>query len=204
MDKWWKILRQKRNCELMERCLFVILVSFLQSCDWSNANISKELPSAIIIQNTDSEMKNNNGTWLFKGKAFNGYIIEKTGKVVTAKLPVINGKEHGLAYGWYATGQLRYNRNFLNGNRDGIHKGWYDNGMPAFEYFFKNEKYEGEQTTFFKNGNKWQILNYVNGYEEGKQKMWNVNGKVVNNFTVKNGKLYGVIGRFDCMSVQNN
>jgi len=184
----------------MKSYWFIAFVGLLQSCD----RCSEKLPPAIVVQNTDKELKNFNGAWLFNGMPFNGYIEEKDGKAVTSKLPIINGKENGLAFGWYANGKLKYSRHFLNGNRDGIHKGWYENGILAFEYFFKNDKYEGEQKTFFKNGNKWQILNYVNGYEEGKQKMWNISGKAVNNFTVKNGKLYGVIGRFDCMSVQNN
>ena len=73
--------------------------------------------------------------------------------------------------------------------------------FSEYEYFFLNDKYEGAQLSYFPNGNRWQILNYKNGYEEGKQKSWNESGRVVNNFTVKNGKLYGVIGRYDCMSI---
>ena len=49
---------------------------------------------------------------------------------------------------------------------------------------------------------KFEEIGIKQGYEEGKQKFWNEEGRVINNFTVKNGKLYGVIGRYDCMSVK--
>jgi antitoxin component YwqK of YwqJK toxin-antitoxin module len=84
-----------------------------------------------------------------------------------------------------------------------MHKGWYANGSPAFVYFFKDDKYDGEQISYFESGHIWQCLHYKNGYEEGKQKSFNDSGRIINNFTVKNGKLYGVIGRYDCMSVFN-
>jgi antitoxin component YwqK of YwqJK toxin-antitoxin module len=70
----------------------------------------------------------------------------------------------------------------------------------SFDFTFRNDKYEGVQRTYFENGQPWQMLNYLHGREEGKQKSWNDSGRVVNNFTVKDGKLYGVIGRYDCMS----
>ena len=127
--------------------------------------------------------------------------LKRKENALIAKLPVVDGKEHGIAYGWFETGEKRYERIFKNGDRDSTHKIWYKNGELACINFYKNDKLEGEQKMFFESGNLWQSLNYVNGYEEGKQKTWNDSGRVINNFTVKNGKLYGVIGRYDCMSV---
>lgn len=188
---------------MIRLCVIIFFLS-LQSCNSGDSLEKENFPPNVILEDIDKKLKNSNGIWLFKGELFNGYIIEKDSSVIIAKLPIIKGKEHGLACGWYTSGELKYHRHFVSGNREGVHKGWYKNGNVSFEYFFKNDKYEGEQLTFFENGQKWQSLNYVNGYEEGKQKSWNENGRVVNNFTVKNRKLYGVIGRFDCMSVQKN
>ena len=159
------------------------------------------LPPENFILTSDTSLHNNNGTWYYKNQKANGYILEKKGKTLLAKLPVVDGKENGTAYGWFETGEKRYERNFKNGDREGTHKIWYRNGQLAGLSIFKNDKLEGEQKTFFESGNLWQRLYYVNGYEEGKQKTWNDSGRVINNFTVKNGKLYGVIGRYDCMSV---
>ena len=160
-----------------------------------------QLPNNTYILFKDANLKNSNGIWLWKGENFNGYIIEKFDTIITAKLPVIDGKQNGIAYGWYKNGKKKSEQHFLNGNREGADKGWHENGKLSYEYFFQNDKYEGSQLSYFPNGNRWQMLNYKNGYEDGKQKSWNESGRVVNNFTVKNGKLYGVIGRYDCMSV---
>lgn len=181
--------------------LFVIGLSVLAASCQSESEKQVQLTSSITVVVNDTSLRNANGTWMWKGVKYNGYIVEKTKNVITGKLPIVNGKEHGTAYGWYKNGSKRYERNYLNGNRHGSDKGWYENGKLAFVYFFRNDKYEGEQKTFYQSGRRWQCLNYVNGYEEGRQKSWNDSGRVVNNFTVKKGKLYGVIGRYDCVSV---
>jgi len=184
----------------MKKFLFICLVVAVASCQ-SLLEKRVQLPSNHIVLNKDSDLKNKNGTWLWKGELFDGYIIEKEGHQIIAKLPIIDGKENGTAYGWFKNGKKKYERNYLNGNREGIHKGWYPNDSLAFEYQFHEDKYEGEQRSYYESGKSWQSLHYKNGYEEGKQKSWNESGRLINNFTVKKGKLYGVIGRFDCMSI---
>ena len=161
---------------------------------------SKKMPE-VFVETTDTALHNINGCWIWKGEKLNGYIVEKNKGVLLAKLPVSEGLENGTAFSWFANGHKKYEKRFLAGKREGIQKGWYANDTLAFAYFFHDDKFEGEQKTFYETGHPWQSLNYANGYEEGKQKSWSDSGRVVNNFTVKNGKLYGVIGRFDCMSV---
>ncbi len=178
----------------------VALFAILLFCA-CNRGALQALPPEVYTLSVDTSLHNVNGSWMHKGKPYSGYIVEKDSDRTVAKLPVVNGKENGEATGWYKNGKKRYERNFRNGNREGVHKGWYEDGALAFIFFFKDDKYEGEQKTYFKNGAQWQSLNYKHGYEEGKQKSWNDSGRVVNNFTVRNGKLYGVIGRYDCMSV---
>ncbi len=178
----------------------LVLISCKQKQDTREEQVQK-LPPEIFIATTDTALHNNNGTWYYKNQKANGYLIEKKGHALIAKLPVIDGKENGTAYGWFETGEKRYERSFKNGDRDGAHKIWYKSGQLGSFSFFKSDKLYGVQKTYFESGNLWQSLTYVNGYEEGKQKTWNDSGRVVNNFTVKNGKLYGVVGRYDCMSV---
>lgn len=177
-----------------------ILCLLLNACTQSPAPAVKPPPN-VFVDTSDPGLKNLNGTWLLRGVKFNGYIIEKNGNELISRMPVTGGRENGVAFGWYPTGKRKYARGFLNGNREGIHRGWYESGRPSFIYFFHDDKYEGEQRSFFESGHRWQTLTYVHGYEEGKQKTWNDSGRVINNFTVKKGKLYGVIGRYDCMSV---
>lgn len=160
-------------------------------------------PPQTEILNTDTSLHNANGTWMKNGAQFSGYIVAKESNILLGKLPIVDGKENGTAYEWYKNGQKKFERNFLHGNREGYHKGWYPNDTVSFIQFFKDDKLEGEQVGFYESGHRFQVLNYVNGYEDGRQKTWNDSGRVVNNFTVKNGKLYGIIGRYDCMSVMS-
>lgn len=167
----------------------------------SEAVTTMSLLPELYFEKNDSALKNINGTWFYNSHKVYGYILEKRGNSLIAKLPVIEGKENGVAYGWFETGEKKYQRSFNNGQRHGVHKTWFKNGQLASVNFYVNDKLEGEQKGYFENGKIWQVLNYKKGYEEGKQKTWNNTGRVINNFTVKNGKLYGVIGRYDCMSV---
>lgn len=180
----------------------LLLLLILTSCDQKQPHQrgSLKVPPDVFFT-SDTALRNINGTWLYKNRKANGYILETKAYALIAKLPIVNGKENGVAYGWFETGEKKYERSFKNGDRDGIHKIWYKTGQLARISNFKNDKLEGEQISYFESGNKWQSLHYLNGYEEGKQKTWNDSGRVINNFTVKNGKLYGVIGRYDCMSV---
>lgn len=183
--------------ELQIRSFFLLLpVALLLSCNTPVKN-----PPKVLVEASSIRVKNDNGTWLYNKEKFNGYLIEKRNNKLISKLPIIDGKENGIGYGWFENGKRKYQRQFLNGNREGKHFGWYDNGRIAFINTFHQDKFEGAQVSYYKNGKKSQLLHYKEGYEEGKQKFWNQKGRLINNFTVKNGKLYGVIGRFDCMSV---
>lgn len=177
---------------------FLWLLSFVLLL---NCNSNVKNPPNVLVEVPSNGINNDNGTWFYNKEKFNGYLIEKRNNKMISKLPIMNGKENGIGYGWFENGKRRYQRQFLNGNRAGNHFGWFDNGNIAFINTFHNDKFEGAQKTFYKNGKMSQLLNFHNGYEVGKQKFWNQKGRLINNFTVKNGKLYGVIGRFDCMSV---
>lgn len=185
----------------MKKWIFISLA-------FTACNNKIEHPIALIspyveVVNTDTSLHNANGTWMKDGAKFSGFIVVKEKDILVGKLPIINGKENGVAYEWYKNGKRKFERNFLNGNREGNHKGWYPNDTLSFIQFFKDDKLEGEQFGFYESGHRFQVLKYVNGYEVGRQKTWNDSGRVVNNFTVKNGKLYGIIGRYDCMSVMS-
>lgn len=185
------------------RLLAAIFLVFFISCGQTQPRGESVIvtPLEVFIATTDTALHNNNGTWFYKNEKANGYILEKRGDALIAKLPVIDGKENGIAYGWFTTGEKRYEQGFKSGNRDGTHQSWYKSGQLASVNFYIDDKLDGEQKSYYENGQPFQSLQYVNGYEEGKQKTWNDSGRVINNFTVKNGKLYGVIGRYDCMSV---
>ena len=189
----------------MKTIHFLLLVFFAGCSQKQSAREGKIIstPPETFFLRTDTTLRNNNGTWFYGTKKANGYILEKKEGALITRLPVIDGKANGLAYGWFESGEKRYEKSYRDGNRIGTHKIWYRNGQLAGVNYYVADKLEGEQKTYFESGNRWQSLRYVNGYEEGKQKTWNDSGRVINNFTVKNGKLYGIIGRYDCTSIMS-
>jgi antitoxin component YwqK of YwqJK toxin-antitoxin module len=158
------------------------------------------LPPNIKVVQFDSLLKNTNEQWLYKGKPFSGYMtqIEKDGKVVY-QLPIIEGKENGLAKGIYNTGEKLMERNFINGKREGVFKQWWPNGNYRYLFTFKNNEYDGTQFVYFANGKKRQVSNYILGELNGLQSIWDENGQLISNYTYKNKKLYGIITAKNCM-----
>ena len=148
----------------------------------------------------DSLLKKTNEGWLYKGKPFSGYMIqtEKDGKLVY-ELPIIEGKENGLAKGIYNTGEKLMERNFANGKREGIFKQWWPNGNYRYLFTFKNDEYDGIQYVFFPDGKKRQVSNYILGELDGLQSIWDENEQLISNYTYKNKKLYGIITAKNCM-----
>jgi antitoxin component YwqK of YwqJK toxin-antitoxin module len=158
-------------------------------------------PDSVFVRADEALLKNENGIWHYGRDTFNGYIQEMDSGKIASCIPVVKGREWGIAYGWYANGAKKFQRSFICGKREGTHTGWHRNGVVSFLLHFKDDKYEGTQQSFFEDGRLQQELRYSVGYEEGRQQTWNDSGRLINNYTVKNGKLYGVVGRYDCISV---
>jgi antitoxin component YwqK of YwqJK toxin-antitoxin module len=159
------------------------------------------LPPQVYVGAGDPGLKQVNGSWFRNAKPFSGWITESQDSIITAMLPVINGLANGVALAWYPDGSRSSESGFEKGKREGFHRGWYANGQRSYEYYFHNDLYEGVQQSWYANGAAWQMNHYEKGNETGRQKGWNESGRLVNNYTVRNGRLYGVIGRFDCMAV---
>jgi antitoxin component YwqK of YwqJK toxin-antitoxin module len=178
--------------------LFTIII-FLFSC---NRNGTKQLktPPEIRVVAFDSLLKKNIDVWFYKGLVFSGYIvqIEINGRIVY-ELPIIEGKENGVAKGIYNTGEKLMERNFINGKREGVFKQWWPNGNCRYLFNFKNDVYNGTQYVYFPDGKKQQISNYDTGELEGIQSIWDEKGQLISNYTYKNKKLYGIITAKNCM-----
>ena len=141
------------------------------------------------------------GVLLRGGSPFTGYLIERADQQLFRKTPYQRGKRHGLAAAWYPDGRLAYEKWFRKGNREGIHKGYWPSGQLQFVYRYKDDLFEGEQLGFYKTGQRSELRHYRHGYEEGSQSTWDGDGRLSSNYTVKEGKRYGIVGRFDCVSV---
>ncbi|WP_301921076.1 toxin-antitoxin system YwqK family antitoxin [Ferruginibacter sp.] len=158
------------------------------------------LPPNIKIFNYDTLLKQSAEGWVYKGKPFNGYMVqEEINHRIVYELPIINGWENGLAKGCYYDGVKLLERFYTNGKKEGSFKQWWRNGNYRYLFHYKNDKYEGSQLVFFPDGSKRQESTYQNGDEEGIQRIWNEQGILISNYTIKNKRQYGIIKVKSCI-----
>ena len=66
---------------------------------------------------------------------------------------------------------------------------------------YDHDLLEGEQAAFFEDGAPAELRHYRDGREEGQQRVYDRKGTVIGNYTFVTGRRYGIVGRFDCISV---
>ena len=181
-----------------------VLLSFLfffGACTGIKKN-SIPKPPELRVVNYDTALHNTNDSWIYKGKSFSGYMIEieKDGHTVY-ELPIINGKENGMARGWYSSGEKLLDRYFIDGKKEGEFIQWWPNSNFRYVFYYSNDLFDGVQTAFFPNGKKREESFYRSGNKEGKQIVWNEEGRVVSNYTIRNKKMYGVISVKSCLPI---
>lgn len=132
--------------------------------------------------------------------AYSGWVEVREASHVLAKTPFDGGLESGIAQAWYHNGALRFSKLYRHGKREGQHRGYWPNGQLQFVYNYANDVFEGEQQAFHESGKHAELSHYVGGHEEGQQQRWDQNGQLQSNYTFKDGRRYGLVGRFDCVS----
>jgi len=175
------------------------LILFIIACTRFK-NESGALPPNICVVNFDTALHITENGYQYQGRLFSGYMIqqEKDGRIVY-KLPIINGRENGLALGWYNSGEKLLEQFYVDGKMEGVFKQWWPNGNYRYLFNYKEGQLNGLQTVFFPNGKTRQKSNYLSGKEEGLQQTWDTTGLLVSNYTIKNNKLYGVISVKSCI-----
>ena len=159
-----------------------------------------ETPQNMLVNNFDLNLKHSPDGWFYKQKQFNGYMVERDRDgTILYKLPIVNGKEDGKAFGWFNTGEKMMARNFENGLKKGTYEQWWPNGHYRYLFHYVADVLDGRQMVFYADGKKRQESNYLMGNLEGVQRSWDHNGVLISNYTIKNGKLFGVIKVKSCM-----
>ena len=179
-------------------CLYVLVGLFLLAgCNQS----ATKTPPLLYVDNIDTSLKQTafNG-WQYKHQPFNGYMVERDrDQKILYKLPIIDGREQGLALGWFNTGEKLMARHFKDGMKQGLFEQWWPNGNHHYLFNYEKDVLNGKQLVFYANGKVRQESNYLMGNLEGLQRYWDINGALLSNYTIKNNKLYGVIKVKSCM-----
>lgn len=162
----------------------------------------QERPPDLLVKNFDPRLQHTDSGWLYKGRPFSGYMIEiDRDSTILYKLPVIAGKEQGQAFGRFNTGQKLMRRNFKDGKKEGRFEQWWPNGNLRYLFNYKGDKLDGLQTVYYPDGKHRQESHFTEGKEEGLQSSWAPDGTLLSNYTIKNGRLYGIIKVKSCLPV---
>jgi antitoxin component YwqK of YwqJK toxin-antitoxin module len=181
-------------------CLFFSLILPLLSCKRGH-DISFAAPPTVLIKNFDPLLRKVEQIWLYKSQPFSGFMVEIEHNKILYKLPIIYGKENGLAIGWYNTGEKLMERFFVNGKKESAFRQWWPNGNLRYLFNFKNDVYNGKQQVFFPDGSEREESNYTMGKLDGQQKVWNEEHEIISNYTIRSGKIYGLRAVKSCMPV---
>ena len=157
--------------------------------------------SGETIASDAPDLRDVNGVLLRGGEPLAGEVVERLGDRLLSRTPYVGGKEHGVVEAWYPDGTLRHRKLYRFGHRQGTHVGFWPDGSVQFVHHYKDDLFEGEQVAFYKNGVPAELRRYHLGREEGQQRFFDGTGKLIGNYAFKDGKRYGIVGRFDCISM---
>lgn len=135
------------------------------------------------------------------GVPFDGYVVQREHGVVLRRTPYLDGREEGVDEAWYPNGQKRFERSYVGGHREGVHRGFWEDGRVQFVRRYRNDVFDGEQLGFHRDGSRAELLHYEAGREIGQQTIWRADGRVESNYSMLNGRRYGLVGRRDCVSI---
>lgn len=156
------------------------------------------------VDAADGELRRQGALQLWRGEPLSGWLVLRAGGQMRERTPYWQGRREGLAEAWHSNGQRAYARLYRGDKRTGVHRGWWPNGQLQFERRYVNDQFEGTQRAWFENGVLFEVGQFANGREEGRQSQYAEDGKLIANYVVRDGRRYGVVGRFDCTTVRGH
>jgi antitoxin component YwqK of YwqJK toxin-antitoxin module len=165
-----------------------------------------DVMQAVTIYNNTPGLSAANGIILLNNKLFSGTIVTMYPnlKDTAAITSYYEGKENGVWKKFYAAGKVKEIRTFDKGKKVGDFTTWWENGKKQQHYFFVNDEYEGLCSEWNSDGVLTKEMNYKMGHEDGRQKNYYDNGKIRSNYTILNGRRYGLLGTKNCVNVSDS
>lgn len=145
------------------------------------------------------------GLAFFENRPFTGMLYNLAANGDTLAVTGFNqGKEHGTWRNFYPGNRLQEKRYYHNGQKTGEYIAYWPNGTKKWVYYFNHNEYHGNCREWNDKGLLLKDMNFDMGYEAGVQKQWYDNGKVKANYTVINGRRYGLLGTKNCVNVSDS
>jgi len=183
------------------RALFLnsIFLVLLISC-------SSEKENTRLVDQNKVSVKHSGGVLFVNDSIFTGtlFSLDLNSKDTLELSSFLNGREHGAWKKFYQKGSVMEIRYFEKGKKQGEYKGFWPNGKKKFIFQFMDDEYNGSCYEWAENGQLIHEANYKQGHEEGTQVAWYTNGKIRSNYTIINGRRYGLLGTRNCKNVSDS
>jgi hypothetical protein len=184
-------------------CGFALLVLMGPGCKQTPQPVG---PPGMVVNGAGIQLQWVNGLAQLNHQPFNGTLFTlHPGTADTAAISTYsNGRENGVWKQFYEKGRLKESRTFINGKKTGVYTAWWQNGRKQLEYLFADDEYEGPCREWNADGLLTREMYYKKGHEEGLQRCWYDNGKVKANYSIVNGRRYGLLGTKNCVNVSDS
>ncbi len=98
---------------------------------------------------------------------------------------------------WHENGQLALKVPMTEGRMHGVGYEWYENGELAAENHFKDDQWHGSSRSWDEDGNLRSEKFYVMGMPDGVHKVWDSHGSLIEEKMYENGKPHGAHKTWD-------
>ena len=194
----------------MKYVMIIMFAAAFFACsesDWRDSGQAAQTTQASSgpeVETTDPTLLSAQGILYKDNVPFTGTLVRHyQDGTLEYRTPYRDGKEDGIAEGWYPDGSKMEERSYSNGEKSGVHRGWWENGTEKFQYYFENDLHEGELKEWYADGQIYRNFHYSHGQEEGSQQMWNDDGTIKANYVIQDGHRYGTIGTKPCRSIED-
>lgn len=140
----------------------------------------------------------------YSGQPFSGTLLEHyLNGDLYRETHYKNGLKEGSAREYGLQGVLRAVWNYHMDKKEGTQVGWFEEGPKRFEYHYKAGLFEGPQVEWHMNGQIFRNQIFQNGVEIGK-KIFYQGAEIFTNYTIRNGRSYGLDGGALCFDVKKD
>lgn len=154
-----------------------------------------------VVFSDDPALVRKDSSFIYNGMPFSGIVKQNDSlDYTTFEISVKDGYYHGLFKEVYNNKQLRSRLFYDDGLLEGLQEGWHKNGQLSYTYIAKKGRPEGTYLEYYPSG-QLQIEKFYEGGKVIKTKIIDINGRVLANFVLKNGRVYGPMGSSNCVSV---
>jgi len=185
--------------------LLVAALGIFLCIDANGSKVKEDLISipSVTVNISDSQLHYNNGLCFYRQQLYSGIIEDEySNEKRHHERSFYKGKEEGWTLFFYEDGTLAEKRYYHLGEKDSVHTGWWQNGKPRFEYHFKQGLYNGNYKEWYSSGQGYKHILYINGKDEW-GKGWRESGKMFMNYTMKDGRRYGIVNSNLCYTIKN-